>query len=397
MPEKTLQDVLIRSSLADPNPQQQIHKIVDAFNRVKPPIGRIGFKKVQPNYDEVVVLQQDGFATLVAPSKNNGMRTKKTTTRMEIHKQTAQLFGACGVWVVNVPCGKWAKVWSGGRPILLDEGPHVVYDKHFSFDPAHDFVDQSEYYIQHGNIHIITIPPTKIAKVWYNSNPLLLTPQREPYVFIAKSFVLESPLADMANKLIVHGPFIRIIPYTGEIAVTCDGDKLATYSHPIEIQSSTCRFWAFLPINNTIKLSYNTFSIKDGTNVDIQLTITFEINQQEILKILKAPPQNRLLIESPIDQIRKKIDSSVRNDIANLLQKYKTTAAVADNIQQKLTQGLFLDFLTGAIHLNRIACEIIYHLPGEKISAFFQRSPKPNIASSKAKDETTTFKPGSNP
>jgi len=64
---------------------------------------------------------------------------------------------------LRVPRGKYAKVWANITvdgvtwlvPRLLKEGEHYVRSVLFKFD---GFVDANEQYINHGSVHMISVP-----------------------------------------------------------------------------------------------------------------------------------------------------------------------------------------------------------------------------------------------
>jgi hypothetical protein len=92
--------------------------------------------------------------------------------------QTANYIQNGNKHFVRVPPGKFAKVVVDGIPKLLsppeDNKAHEFTTANFIFDPARDYVDQTEPYIQHGTRHRLCIPKGSIAKVWFGSKPVLL-------------------------------------------------------------------------------------------------------------------------------------------------------------------------------------------------------------------------------
>ncbi|MDX1902142.1 MAG: SPFH domain-containing protein [Gammaproteobacteria bacterium] len=113
-------------------------------------------------------------------------------------------YGAYGVYVVNVPPGKFAKAKSNIRPIILGEGTHVIEDKAFQFDPQSGFVDQSDLYINHEVLHIIRVPQGQYAKITIDNVPKLLGPSPEPYVFKSAVFTYDG-LVNQGDYYIKHG------------------------------------------------------------------------------------------------------------------------------------------------------------------------------------------------
>ena len=75
------------------------------------------------------------------------------------------------------------------------------------------------------------IPRGKLAKVWMGSEPYLLPSREEPYVFKSPYFSIQ-PIEDnvyfedACAPIIIHGPIKRLIPKTGEVAITYNNGNL---------------------------------------------------------------------------------------------------------------------------------------------------------------------------
>ena len=305
------------------------------------------------------------------------MTPGKSTEELGIFKQTALCFGGYGSYVVNIPNGKLGLGWLGkNKPIIIGPGPHVFHDPNFKEITEENLVDLNSAYINHGTYHIIRVPlghvakininatayfllpnddpyvfnnPTfkvitpytkltnkyithgnynilqiphgKIAKIWINSIPYLLEGQDEPYMFNDPSFVFESKSNDemfynSTEKYIVHGSIKRLLPKTGEVAITYENGKLVTIESPLDNQAITINnpnhsFEGFLqtnyqniefPSKNTKELrkkegksyeeiNYEIFRTGDGLPIGVNILVVYEISDPQLTLSKLAPEQ----------------------------------------------------------------------------------------------------------
>jgi len=96
------------------------------------------------NRDEYLLGHRNRIAELAPFSPNliAGCITNPNTVLKVIgtYKQNDLFFGCHGSFVLNVPRGRYAKIWLGQTPKLLDQGPHVIHDPNLRFDVASGFV-----------------------------------------------------------------------------------------------------------------------------------------------------------------------------------------------------------------------------------------------------------------
>ena len=281
--ENSLNDLIVKSAIGTKgSATDRAQTILKAFNvRVKDPVicdaGPRHGDRVDPGY--FMVAQMNKVPEL-AIGDGSRLTLKITGTYTETgligngtYSQTDPLIGAYGSFVVNVPIGMLAKVWSGNTPILLGEGPHVIHDplfraegdlfiplasqfiNHgfihivrvplgkyarvivntkahflsyrvdpyafmtplFQFDPATGFVFQNEPYIYNGTLHLIRVPGGMVAKAWIGAKAILLEYREEPYFFDDPLFRLErvsatEPFENAMQKHIRHGFIDRLRP-----------------------------------------------------------------------------------------------------------------------------------------------------------------------------------------
>lgn len=215
---------VIHSELYDPDPHVQISKIVKAFNGNNKSIMTQSLfgKRIEP--DEFRLVSKNNVPELVPPTKEP-MRKQlfphptDVTEEHGIFKQTQLCIGADGVYLINVPQGKFALVWKGNMPKIYGPGPHVISDPNFRVDKLEKHGDKSlvslnEEYIKHGTYHIIRVSPGNVAKVKINTNPYFLVPRKEPYVFNNAVFEIEQPFTKLTERYISHANYhILQIPY----------------------------------------------------------------------------------------------------------------------------------------------------------------------------------------
>ena len=285
--EAQASDVVVRSPLRDPDSNRQIANVVAAFNaRSLAAYGDLDAtvttswlrgKRIAPNNLLFVHRNQtpvavDDHQHLVARTLNPspGVTIELIGERARNSPHIVEF----GSHIINVPAGQYCKIALGSsrRPLLLDEGPHVIHDSTLAMS---DFVDKSTDYIQcggvvhvlrvppgqlakvwigtqaillehrpseyivdnplfrldsivpqdaplvsHGNLHRVRVPRGKIGCIWVNNTPRMLTAQEGAFEFDTPYFRTEQAwLRDAYDKLIVHGSIKRILPSTGEVCV----------------------------------------------------------------------------------------------------------------------------------------------------------------------------------
>lgn len=198
--------------------------------------------------------------------------------------------------ILRVPVGYFAKAWFGAQPLLL--GPKLSDRKHFEYicndvqfrleTPDSPFIHINTPYIHHGKLHRLRVDSGKTVKAWFGTTPLLLGPgmleelanskyaagiQKElaeikkelrevsPGVYECDSPYF-SVVADAQDKPIFfntneqeiqHGAIKRLIPHTGQVAITYDdnGDlhlvKTTKNGEATVIYSNKWTFNSFLP------------------------------------------------------------------------------------------------------------------------------------------------------
>lgn len=137
--------------------------------------------------------------------------------------------------------GKTARVLFGAQPVLLPSRiqPYQFSRPDFSLvkpqAPAgreENFVDNTNEYYNHGDLHVLNVPLGCIAKVFRDGiRPEFLEGREAPYLIKdAKLRVVranaDNLFEDATSPLIVHGALKRVIPKEGQVAVTFCGGKL---------------------------------------------------------------------------------------------------------------------------------------------------------------------------
>jgi len=313
--QRSLNEVIQVSTLANENSAIQAKNILDAFNEgitkscFTPSVLR--GKKAIPG--EFVLGYRNQRAELSTPHANRKVASALTfsltdkTGVLGKFDQNKTFYGALGTYVLNVPIGSYAKAKSFNKSLLFGPGPHVIHDANFSFRKETDLVSQNEVYIQHQNLHILQIPSGKIAKIWIGAQPFLLESRPEPYVFDTGNFRFDPNLnlVDATANLIVHGSIKRLMPHTGTVAVTYNNGNLeiippSKNGLPTIIDSPNHQVDGFFNIGlrtlvfpsektkeqrrkenpkaTTNEISLENFTTKDSLKVGIKLLVTCIVN-----------------------------------------------------------------------------------------------------------------------
>ena len=168
--------------------------------------------------------------------------------------------------ILRIAPNQLAKIWINTLPYFLvpRSQPYVFKEAIFRMDEMANFSDG---YIEHGNYHILQIPKGQVANVWIGSVPFILESKEEPYLFKEQNFRIDTPkkkkaddipptslFFDATQKLITNGSLKRVMPRTGEIAITYNNGKLVILEprqdeKPTLISSPNHLVDSFLQIN----------------------------------------------------------------------------------------------------------------------------------------------------
>ncbi|EGG23533.1 vacuolin B [Cavenderia fasciculata] len=403
--------IVVRSEFNDLNAEEQSIQILERFNKnVKgtaftdsPVLGR-ALSRLDVQY--WALGHRNQVAELFDPrgARFGIVYTADPTTTIKFIgsvQKTDNFFGAHGKYVLQVPAGHYALATSKNRPVMYGEGPHVIIDPTFVFNETNGFVNQQEPYIQHSTIHILRVPAGKIAKVWIGTQPFIIESRREPYVFVDPQFRLVSPEGARKNNLfynatdsyIEHGSIKRIIPHTGEVAITYNNGILQIIqppkdSHPIIINSATHMFEAFIPTSlqtclfpsketkaqaaseykgaTSDEINLKIFQTRDSLRVGVVLVVAFKIIDPElaITKLGKEGIINHIENVSFAD-MGKAIQLSTLQEVMyfhNTKPSKKTENSheeAIQTIQDRVKGNLANDLLEYGIELCRLQIETI--------------------------------------
>ena len=355
--------------------------------------------RIQPDEYRLVALNRKPELVPFSNEKTRLQYYPSANDKAEIlgvFKQTALCIGGYGSYVLNIPIGKLGLGMRGLTPVIFGEGTHVIHDANFQPFTQANLIDMSSEYIRHGTYHIFRVPTGHLAKITIGSTPYVLTARKNPYVFnnpvfqlvhpftrltegwinhgnynilqvpfgkLAKIWLGSKPLILEANdhpylyknpafslslsatkenfenaseQLIVHGCLKRIIPQTGEVAITYDNGSIVIHGppkdgKPILITDPNHVFGRFLPVNtqtiefptektrlarrrenpNDIESSnYEVFRTNDGLPIGVKLLVVYEL--VDPLKVLK---------KLPVDQILSHIEAIVTADMGMVIQQ----------------------------------------------------------------------------
>jgi len=327
-----LNDVLVVSTLGCHTAEEQAEKIVDAFNTdvkdscftYSPLLGRALDRVPRECF---LMGHKNQVAELADPKGRRIALTFNPDPTVIIRQvgtfdKNSSYFGHYGKHILNVPSGYFAKGYSKNQPVLYGEGPHVIVDSTFRFDDKSGFVSQLEPYISHSTVHVLRVPSGKLAKVWIGSVPQIFESAAEPYIYNDPQFRLvtredRASAGDKAGlyfypateRYIEHGSIKRIIPHTGEVAITYNNGILDIRQppkdgRPIIIDSSTHNFEGFIstslqthlfpseetksqvikdnPRASPDERNMKIFQTRDSLRVGVVLVVAFKITDPEV-------------------------------------------------------------------------------------------------------------------
>ncbi|EFA78749.1 hypothetical protein PPL_08210 [Heterostelium album PN500] len=407
--------IVIRSDFADASAQQQAKIILERFNEgIKssaftdnPLLGR-ALDRVDISY--FVLGHRNQVAELFDPRGERFSTVYSADPTVNIKYigpilKTAKYYGAYGKHVLQVPPGHYAKAFTKNRPVLYGEGPHVIIDPTFQFDES-AFENQNEPYISHSTINILRVPSGKLAKVWIGTQPYIFESRREPYVVVDAQFKLvqkeskkddkSSMFYDATEPYICHGSIKRLIPHTGEVAVTYNNGILTIIptpkdDKPVIIDSPTHNFEGFIstalqtclfPSKETKQSAYNDnkhassdeinlkiFQTRDSLRVGVVLVVAFKIVDPElaITKLGKEGIINHIENVSFAD-MGKAIQLSTLQEVMYFTQTkpgQKSDDNAIQTIQDRVKAHLARDLGEYGIELARLQIETMKVLDSE--------------------------------
>ncbi|KAM9963314.1 hypothetical protein ACTFIW_006542 [Dictyostelium discoideum] len=407
-----LSQVVIRSDLANETSERQSKIIIERFNQgIKnsaftdsPVLGRAS-PRLDSSY--FALGQRDKVAELFDPrgQRFGTVYSVDPTTIIEYNggiAKTSRYFTLYGKTVLNVPSGHFAKALSKNRPVIYGEGPHVIIDPTFIFDESNGFINQQEPFIKHSTINILRVPSGKVAKVWVGTQPLILESRREPYVFVDAQFKVVEQIGgqdkyfhNSSATFMEHGSIKRIIPHTGEVAVTYDNGNLAIIpppkdGKPVIIDSPTHNFECFIQTSlqtclfpsketkeqaikdnknaTTDEVNLKIFQTRDSLRVGVVLVVAFRIVDPQIAltKLGKEGIINHIENISFAD-MGKAIQLSTLQEIMyfNDTKPSATIDESTQTIQDRVKAHLAKDLYEYGIELARLQIETIKVLDTE--------------------------------
>lgn len=315
--------------------------------------------------------------------------------------------------IIRVYPGQIKKIWIDSTPFFLtpQNEPYVFNESVFSLEQGdEDIIDLNSGHVTHGNYTIIQVPKGKVAKVWeYATTPKLLEQSDKPYVFTDPSFKFSPKdkhkkelFHDANERIILHGSIKRIMPRTGEVAITYNNGNLVTYgpnknNEPIVITEINHVFDRFLPVNiqtvafpsestiarrtkenstsekdiDYLDVNYEVFRTSDGLPIGVKVLVVFKITDPE-LTLAKLSPDNimphieNLVVAdlgkvvqncSSTDFLKSNQQASNNNKNKNPMDDYPTISDFYEQMQQKVFKQLCSDFAEYGIELSRLNIE----------------------------------------
>ncbi len=404
----SLQDLIIKSKLYSDNPHDFAQLIVNEFNKYysKQQLEKVfvlsDIRGERVAQDEFLLAVRNSKAYLATYNRQMvalaiNMNPTVSLVRQNKHKLSDNYFGEAGTHVLNVPNGKYALATQYNKPVILDEGVHVIHDPNFKFDKSTGFVDQNKDYIAHNTIHILRVKFGDIAKVTVNSVPLLLEPNEEPYVFVTPNFKFDG-YEPATKNLIIHKSIKRVMPGNGEVAITNNGGKLETIKPsgtPTIIKSPTHEVIGFLFTNrqtlllpteetkkeralekrSDLETNLEIFRTSDSLEIGIKILVIYEIaDPDKVLQnfsfdMIVRHIENTAVVDmgkaiqghtsgdflASSGSIRQQESADSKEEVKDVIQP---SAPIMQSLQDEVMKSLSSDLRQVGIHLIRVNVEL---------------------------------------
>lgn len=225
-------DVIMRSNIVGDTPEARTRSMQALFNSDRPLQtieSRLIGNRVEPGLIKLVHINNipEMITSFDGPRQFEFIKGLDIREEIGIFPESKLFYGAKGVFVINVPQGKFARAWIGTEPMLLDQGTHVIHSHNLKDVTEDSLVDQSNLYINHGNIHIVRVPPGNIAKITLNNDPYILDSRKEAYVFKNPLFNFDQAngFMDAGSSYIRNGSLHILQVPKGKIATVWVGAK----------------------------------------------------------------------------------------------------------------------------------------------------------------------------
>lgn len=310
--ERSLDDVVVASPFFDRPAHEAAEAVVQEFNQGRPSImvnrfqGLLRHIRIEP--DEFCLVHHNSIPERPLRTIKKPFDLGFKAEIISRSKQDEPIIGDMGHFVINVPPSKYAKIYDGPHAALLGPGQHVVHSPRLRFDPERDLVDQRASYVQHNDIHILRVPPGKLATVMADNEHYILTSRSAPYVFKTLQFRVDrgpehgNLFHPTNSKIIEFGPIKRLLPDLGEVAIVNQGGTLRVHEPKLQdeiggeskggeadtmaitVNDSSARFDGFLSLNlqnlefpRSSQSSYAQYYTKDAVKVGVRFFVCYRV------------------------------------------------------------------------------------------------------------------------
>jgi regulator of protease activity HflC (stomatin/prohibitin superfamily) len=264
--------------------------------------------------DEVRLVQRNGMPELAGYSGNYQRRKKvwtfwKPWTWFRLFRDDSFTIGIYKIADINargyigygdrhlisVNQGEYAKVIIDGKPILLDEGVHVIKTNNFHYSGK---VKKSLSFIEHENLYRIQVPNAKIAAILLDNQPYLL--EVGIYFLRSNNFTLLKKqvgdqirlFCDSTDPVIQCGSLLRLMPLANTVAVYYHNGEQKIFpeinneknTRELLINDPNVKFAIFLSTNlnnrhypsasSSAQFEYYT---KDSVKVGVRLFVAYRL------------------------------------------------------------------------------------------------------------------------
>lgn len=388
---RQLSQVIQKSPFEDLQSDEQQQAIIKAFNQQRKSImihslpWIFRHRQLMPNQYRLV--EHNNIPELVPYTETPLRRIKKPfdaaykSSTLGVYQQSELYIGAYGHHLLNIPNGSYAKVMINNQAVLLGQGQHVIQATNFSFNIQSSLVKETEPYICHQDLHILRVPPGKLAAVTIDNHCFILESREQPYVFQTQQFKLSQPSKDKlfyeaSQKYIEFGNIKRILPDLGEVAVINHGAHLDIKStaiitterndteppqadleaQPLLLEKASARFVGFLPTNiqnlefpsdtsrakriaqgiTAQEAAFDTFYTQDSVKVGVKFFVCYRIDNP-----------SKTLEHLDLDKIQEHIEGVVNLDMGRAIQKTSIQNLLSSNTTKPQAQDKENEALAG--------------------------------------------------
>jgi hypothetical protein len=257
-------------------------------------------EKLEPHQFQLV--RQNGKPLLITSRHKllvpkNNMKIESKAKDKEIFKLSDMSFGTSSTRVIVIEPGKYGLVYRNNTYEIYDSGIHVIKGLDIRYEQDTHKVSKSKHYIAHGNIHILTLPPEKIARITLDNQNYFFEGTSQPHVFISDNFKFDEKIDFLPadHTVLSHGKIFRFAPDVDQIIlITSNGNRIFYSPDPtdrtprffnepldafgmISTASQSRAFPAIPKGEHSLEQEFKKITLSESSALGIQLHITYQV------------------------------------------------------------------------------------------------------------------------